>query len=252
MFVSQDTSTNDVYGDTECEPSRWQCADDQPSCRLLYGAGVPDLTKQPRRSRFEERLLDAGAADSHEVWGERKHAVIGAMRGTIVELGPGTGVNMRYYAPGVRVIAIEPNPVMHPLLQAKADEHEVDLEIRQLDGASIDVDDCSAGGVVGTLLLCGVDDPAGVVSEAHRVLQPGGTYFFIEHVASPEGSRTRRIQQVLRRPHRWMFNGCEITCDTQTTLRNGLFESVEIDQVDRGRSALWVRHQIVGVARKAD
>ena len=212
---------------------------------------MPDLTKQKWRSKFEAWLLDSGAEDSHAAWGERKSSVIGAMQGTVVELGPGTGVNMRYYAPGVRVIAIEPNPVMHPLLQAKADEHGVDLEIRQLDGASIDVGDGEADGVVGTLLLCGVDDAEQVVREAHRVLQPGGRYFFIEHVEAPADSRTRRVQRVLRRPHRWMFNGCDIRCDTATTLRDGPFSDVEIDAVDRGRSALWVRYQIAGVAQKS-
>jgi len=217
----------------------------------LYGRVVPDLIKQKWRSKFEAWLLDAGADDSHKAWGDRKTEVIGAMRGIVVELGPGTGVNMRYYAPGVRVIAIEPNPVMHPRLRAAAETNGVDLEIRQLDGASIDVDDGIAGGVVGTLLLCGVDDASQVIREAHRVLQPGGTYFFVEHVASPKGSRTRRIQRLLRRPHRWMFNGCDISCDTASTLRNGPFESVEVVEVDRGRAALWVRHQIAGVARKA-
>lgn len=212
---------------------------------------MPDLTKQKWRSKFEAWLLDSGAEDGHAAWGERKGLVIGSMRGTIVELGPGTGVNMRYYAPGVRVIAIEPNPVMHPKLRAVAEAHDVDLEIRQLDGASIDVGDGEAGGVVGTLLLCGVDDPAQVIAEAHRVLKPGGTYFFIEHVESPARSRTRRVQRVLHRPHRWMFNGCDITRDTAMTLRNGPFVDVEIDVVDRGRSALWVRHQIAGVAQKS-
>ncbi len=212
---------------------------------------MPDLTKQKWRSKFEAKLLDSSAADSHVAWGERKTATIGAMRGTVVELGPGTGVNMRYYAPGVHVIAIEPNPVMHPYLQAKADEHGVDLEIRQLDGAAIDVGDGAADGVVGTLLLCGVDDAEQVVREAHRVLKPGGQYFFIEHVESPSGSRTRRVQRFLRRPHRWMFNGCDVMRDTASTLRSGPFVEVEIEAVDRGRSALWVRHQIIGVARKA-
>ena len=173
------------------------------------------------------------------------------MRGTVVELGPGTGVNMRYYAPGTRVIAIEPNPVMHPPLQSAADEHDVDLEIRQLDGASVDVADASVDGVVGTLLLCGVDDPAQVISEAHRLLKPGATYFFIEHVASPVGTTNWRVQRVLFRPHRWLFNGCEITRDTETIIRSGPFDNVDIDDVDRGRGALWVRHQIVGTATKA-
>jgi SAM-dependent methyltransferase len=212
---------------------------------------MPDFAKQKLRSRFEAKLLDAGAADGHAAFGERKADVIGAMSGTIVELGPGTGANMRYYQPGVQVIAIEPNPHMHERLRAQAERHGVDLEIRSLRGESVDVADGAADGVVGTLLLCGVDDPAAVVEETHRMLTPGGVYFFIEHVRSPEGSRTRRLQQVLRRPHRWMFNGCRIDQATADLLRAGPFASVEIDEIDRGRSAAWVRHQIIGTATKA-
>ena len=213
---------------------------------------MPDLTKQKWRSRLEARVLESGADESHKVWGERKQAAIGAMRGTVVELGPGTGVNMRYYAPGTRVIAIEPNPVMHPLLRSAADQHGVDLEIRQLDGERIDVADDSVDGVVGTLVLCGVDDPAQVIREAHRILQPGGTYFFIEHVASPAGTATRRVQRAVFRPHRWLFNGCEVMRDTAATIAQGPFDTVVIDEVDRGRAAVWVRHQIVGTATKAN
>ena len=212
---------------------------------------VPDLTKQKRRSRFEARLLEAGAEDSHAAWGERKSAIIGAMRGTVVELGPGTGVNMRYYAADTKVVAIEPNPVMHAPLQSAAAEYDVDLKIRQLDGHAVDLADESADGIVGTLLLCGVDDPAQVLREAHRILKPGGVYFFIEHVASPARTVNRCVQQVLFRPHRWIFNGCEITRDTEACIRGGPFDVVEIDAVDRGRGALWVRHQIVGTATKA-
>jgi SAM-dependent methyltransferase len=212
---------------------------------------VPDFQKQLRRSKFEARLLDAGAADSHAAYGAVKAEAIGAMRGTVVEFGPGTGVNMRYYAPGTTVIGIEPNPVMHEPLRAKADAHGVDLEVRTQRGESIDVDDESVDGVVATLLLCGVDDPAQLVREAHRVLKPGGTYFFIEHVVAPASTKTRVVQKMLRRPHRWLFNGCEITRDTTTLLRAAPFATVEIEAVDRGSRAVWVRHQIVGVATKA-
>jgi len=209
-----------------------------------------DFEKNKLRSRLEARILDAGADDSHAAYGERKQDAVGSMTGTVVELGPGTGANMRYYAAGTKVIAIEPNPEMHDRLRERSAEHDVDLEIRTLRGESIDVDDASVDGVVGTLLLCGVDDPAQVVREAHRVLRPGCTYFFVEHVKAPAGSGALRVQRLLFRPHRWMFNGCETTRDTESVIRRGPFSSVDVDHVDRGRSGLHVRHQIVGTAVK--
>lgn len=209
---------------------------------------VQDFERQRLRSRLEASLLDSGADAAHVRYGAQKAAVIGAMSGTVVELGPGTGANMRYYSPGTRVIGIEPNPAMHERLRASADQHHVDLEIRTLRGESIDVDDNSASGVVGTLVLCGVDDPGQVVGEIRRVLRPGGTYFFLEHVLAPERTMTRRAQRVLRRPNRWLFNGCEPTRDTAMVLRSAGFSELGIDEVDEGARAVHVRHRIVGTA----
>lgn len=207
-----------------------------------------DFERQRIRSRIEARLLDAAAPQNHEVYGERKSAVIGAMTGTVVELGPGTGPNMRYYGDDVRVIGIEPNPVMHEPLRAKAEASGVDLEIRTLRGEGIDVDDESADGVVATLVLCGVDDPAQVLREIRRVLKPGGTYFFIEHVAAPAGTTIARVQRLAKRPHQWMFNGCRVDSDTESLIRDAGFSSVSVDAVDLGRAGVYVRHQIVGTA----
>ena len=209
-----------------------------------------DVEQHRLRSRFEAWLLDASADANHARQGERKAAEIGSMSGTVVEIGPGTGVNMRYYAPGVHVIAIEPDPVMHDRLRRHAAEHDVDLEIRTMRGESIDVGDGEADGVVGTLVLCGVEEPATVIAEAHRILKPGGRYFFTEHVRAPEATWTRRIQQVLRRPHGWMFNGCRTDQDTASFLRNSPFETVEIEEQDRGPGGLYVRHGLIGVATK--
>jgi ubiquinone/menaquinone biosynthesis C-methylase UbiE len=211
---------------------------------------VPDLERQKIRSKFEAFVLDASAGVTHKIHGQTKRDVIGAMRGTVVELGPGTGVNMRYYAPGVHVIGIEPNRLMHQRLRAKAAEHDVDLEIRTLRGESIDVDDESADGVIGTLVLCGVDDPRQVVNEVRRVLKPGGTYFFIEHVIAPAGSKTRTAQKVLFRPHRWLFNGCEVTRDTASVIHSIGFTDVEIGEIDTGIRSGHVRHFISGTATK--
>ena len=207
-----------------------------------------DFARHRIRSRFEAFVLDAGAGMIHKAHGQAKAGAIGAMSGTIVELGPGTGVNMRYYAPGVHVIGIEPNPLMHQRLRDAATTHGLDLEIRTLRGESIEVGDGEADAVVGSLVLCGVDDSQQVLREVHRVLKPGGTYFFLEHVAAPRGSKTRTIQSVLFRPHRWLFNGCEITRDTASVIRAAGFSDVQLTEIDQGIRSGHVRHFVVGTA----
>jgi SAM-dependent methyltransferase len=230
--------------------ARSRCREHAPSRQRRTLDFVPDLAKQKLRSVFEAIVLDAGAKATHKTHGRFKADVIGPMRGTIVELGPGTGVNMRYYSPGVHVIAIEPNPAMHDRLRTKAADHNVEVEIRTLRGEEVDVADASADGVVGTLVLCGVDDPSKVVSEAYRVLKPGGTYLFLEHVAAPSGTITRRVQQALLRPHRWLFNGCEVNRDTESVLRAGRFTDISVEAIDIGVKGGHVRHFVRGTATK--
>lgn len=207
-----------------------------------------DLTHAHIRSRIEGWLLDASADSVHRSVGDRKAEAIGAMSGTVVEIGPGTGVNMRYYGDDVHVIGIEPNPDMHPRLHRHADEHGVDLEIRTIKGERLDVGDGEADGVVGTLVLCGVDDPGAVLAEIRRVLRPGGVFFFLEHVAAPDGTWTRRLQRLVKRPHRWMFQGCEVDRDTESLLRGAGFSGIDLTPLDGGPAAAYVRHQIVGTA----
>ncbi len=209
-----------------------------------------DLERQRVRSRIEAFFLEAGDRGLDSKVGRSKADAIGAMTGTVVELGPGTGVNLPYYAPGTTVIAIEPNPVMRDRLRRAVSDHDVDVEIRSSYGEHLDLATEFAAGVVGTLLLCGVDEPERVLAEAHRVLKPGGTFFFVEHVRAPADSWTRRAQRLVRRPHRWMFNGCRVDQDTSSLLRESDFVDVEIEAVDLGVAAGYVRHQIVGTARK--
>ncbi len=209
---------------------------------------IDRLGRSRLRTRLEAAVLDRQADALHRRHGARKQAVISAMDGPIVEIGPGTGVNMRYYPPGTRVIGIEPNPNMHDRLRASAERHDVDLEIRLLAGEAIDVADDVAGGVVGTLVLCGVEDPVQVVAEVRRVLRPGGTYLFHEHVVAPAGSLTRAVQRVVKRPHHWAANGCVVDRDLAGVIQAAGFAQVDIETFDAGLESAYARTQIIGTA----
>jgi len=183
----------------------------------------------PIRGRFHAWFLSATADWLDQVHGERKQRLFRELGSRIVELGPGTGANCRHYPAGSRVIGIEPNLHMHERLARSAREHGVALEIRGLRGERLDLEADSADAVVSTLVLCSVDDPARVLREALRVLRPGGRFVFIEHVAAPEDTALRRLQNALQPPWTWCFEGCRPNRDTGAALAEAGFSKLEME-----------------------
>ncbi len=53
-----------------------------------------------------------GTYDLHP--GDRKRRLLSELEGVLVEIGSGTGPNLRYLPSEVVVIGVEPNPFMHP------------------------------------------------------------------------------------------------------------------------------------------
>ena len=67
------------------------------------------------------KYYDAITARYERHIAERKTALFEGLSGTIVEIGPGTGANLRYVPEGSRWIGVEPNPHMHEQLRARAE-----------------------------------------------------------------------------------------------------------------------------------
>lgn len=181
------------------------------------------------RQRMNAWLLNQADRIMDRVYGARKRAIFSQLPQTVVEIGPGAGANLRYYAPRTRVIAIEPNRALHPALTERARRYGLDLEIHPIRGENIDLPDQSAPAVVGSLVLCSVSDPDRVLSEVRRILAPGGRYLFIEHVAAMPGTPLRGTQQQLRTLWRWLFDGCHLNRDTHLAIQHAGFARVDMD-----------------------
>lgn len=202
----------------------------------------------PVRGRFNSWLLAKYEEDFHEEMGARKQKHIGALSGTVVEIGAGNGVNFRYYPPGVELIVYEPNPYMHERLRHAAGKYGLNCELRPVSAGRLDLADQSVDAVVCTLVLCTVEDPGQILREVRRVLKPGGKFYFLEHVAAARGSGLRRVQNLLMRPWRWLFEGCHTNRETAEMLEAAGFSRVELEQFRSRKMPPVIVPVISGVA----
>ncbi len=192
-------------------------------------------------------LIDAGM---HRIYGDRKRRMFGELPASVVEIGAGVGANFRYYPQDTMVAAVEPNRRMHRRLKENADRHGIDLSVLSDGGETVSLPSDSVDLVVCTLVLCSVEDPAQVVSEALRVLKPGGRYVFLEHVAAAEGSGLATWQRVLHRPWKWCTEGCHLNRDTSKVLEEAGFARLELDRFEVHAPVSPVAPHVAGVGWK--
>jgi len=200
------------------------------------------------RRRGFARFYDRVVAKHDALVAERRAALLGTLEGTVLELGPGTGINFRHLPRSVRWIGVEPNPHMHPFLLQRAQEAGVHAEIRGIAAEEMEVEPESVDAVVCTLVLCSVDDPARILADARRVLKPGGRFVFLEHVGAPPGSALRLVQRLIRPGWRFLADGCCPDRDTAEMLRCAGFSALELEEFRLPRSMLPITPHVAGTA----
>ena len=174
--------------------------------------------------------------------------LVGHSKGRVVELGAGTGLNLGHYSENVsELLLTEPDPHMAAKLRKRAGSLALDATVIETPAEELPFDDASVDTVVSTLVLCTVQNPEKTLSEVARVLRPGGSLLFAEHVRSAS-PRAAWWQDKLRRPWSWYACGCQCNRDTISTLEAASFE---VGKVRRDRLR-WispvVRPLVVGSA----
>jgi ubiquinone/menaquinone biosynthesis C-methylase UbiE len=181
---------------------------------------------------------------------EYKRRLFSNLTGAVLEIGPGTGANLRYLARSdVRWVGVEPNPFMKKYLRDEAAKLGMQIEIRSGTAESLPVADSSQDAVIATLVLCCVQDQRISLNEVLRVLKPGGKFLFIEHVAAPQSSRLRRIQNLVTPVWKQLGDNCHPNRETWTALEHAGFCDVSYERITAPLPV--VSPQIIGSALKS-
>ena len=179
---------------------------------------------------------------------EYRQQTAGQAQGEVLEIGGGTGANLPFYRPDVRLTVLEPNPHMAKRFRRRAARLGRQVTMVREKGEKMSFADESFDSVVTTLVLCTVDDLSKVVQEARRVLRPGGMFLFYEHVRS-NGLTRRKWENRLNPMWRFVTTGCNLNRDIEAVVRQSGFGAVDITAFDLSVGLPVTLPNIVGVAR---
>ncbi|RBM12174.1 SAM-dependent methyltransferase [Prauserella sp. PE36] len=129
------------------------------------------------------RYYDSFNAPAERRWaGARRARMVGSLTGTVLEIGAGTGANLRHYR-GVReLVAAEPSAAMRERLRDAVAAVQVPVDIVDATAERLPFYETKFDAVVCGLVLCSVTDLDRALVEIRRVLKPTGQLVFFEHI----------------------------------------------------------------------
>jgi ubiquinone/menaquinone biosynthesis C-methylase UbiE len=182
--------------------------------------------------------------------GDHRRRLLAGLAGRVLEVGAGNGLNFPHYPASVtEVLAIEPEPYLRRLALAAA--RQAPVPIRVVDGTAeaLPAHDATVDAVVASLVLCTVTDLNQALAEARRVLHPGGTLRFYEHVRATD-PRLARWQDRLQRPWGWLVGGCHPNRDTVAAVTAAGLRVVQLERFDLQAMPPLARPHVLGVAER--
>lgn len=212
--------------------------------------------------RWMARYYDRAMVNYEQHAHERRRALLDLIpKGArVLELGPGTGINLQHLAQSGRTDihwrGVEPNPHMRKRMLAGLADKPSKLDQFEFVGLSqngtIEAEDQSADIVLSTLVLCSVPNPDQTLAEVYRLLPAGGKFLFMEHVGAKPGTATRRFQSIVTPIWRRIADGCCLDRDTESTIQDAGFEHIEAEsfQVHKKGAPFFVRPHLAGSAIK--
>jgi ubiquinone/menaquinone biosynthesis C-methylase UbiE len=155
--------------------------------------------------RLQDKVMDRES--NREI---RARVCVG-LTGEVVEVGFGTGLNVRYYPPEVtKVFAIEPSSVCMRIAETRIAKSKAPVEQSGLSGEHLDLPSSTFDAVLSTWTLCTIPNLYVALEELHRVLKPGGAFHFVEHGHAPDEG-TARWQRRIEPLNKRLAGGCHLT-----------------------------------------
>ena len=147
----------------------------------------------------------------------------------VLEIGVGTGKNLRWHPPQVSVTAVDFSPRMLARATRRTPRPDARPGFALMDAQTLAFADASFDVVVATFVFCSVPDPILGLQEARRALQPNGRLLLLEHVRSGLPVVGRGMD--LLNPLTVRLQGVNVNRDTVDNVRQAGFRILEVDNL---------------------
>lgn len=151
---------------------------------------------------------------------QQRELVVPRARGRVLEVGIGTGLNLRHYDKSrvTQIVGLDPALELHPLARERSAQAGLAVELLGLSAEKIALPDASFDTVLLTYTLCTIPDPLAALQEMRRVLAPGGQLLYCEHGRAPDAA-VRRWQERLQPLWGRIAGGCHLGRDIAALLQ---------------------------------
>jgi ubiquinone/menaquinone biosynthesis C-methylase UbiE len=154
--------------------------------------------------RLMDRVLNTPTVNA------RRANVCQGLHGRVLEIGFGSGLNLRHYPAEVtEIFVVEPSTSAMRLAEPRMSSVSTNVTHVGIDGARLDLSDRSVDCVLSSYTLCTIPDVDAALLEIHRVLKPEGALHFLEHGRAPTES-VRRWQRRIHPLHSRIVGGCHL------------------------------------------
>jgi ubiquinone/menaquinone biosynthesis C-methylase UbiE len=187
--------------------------------------------------------------DSKKINERRKSILSKITEEEILEIGFGTGINLKFYPPNIKkIIGVDANGGM--LQQAhKKINGKIEIELIHQSSESLPFPDNSVNAVLSTYTLCSIKEINTALKEIYRVLKTGGKYYFLEHGLA-DNPKTQKWQHRLNPVQNIWADGCNLNRDMKSLITNAGFKIIEMKNYYLKRDPKIVGYMYEGIAVK--
>ncbi len=188
--------------------------------------------------------------DTEQINEGRKSILSRIEEDSVVEIGIGTGINIKFYPDNVKqIIGIDQNEGMLQHAKNKLNSTKIKVHLIHQSSEQLPFDENSVDAVLSTYTLCSIKNVEKALKEIFRVLKQGGKYYFLEHGLADKPI-TQRLQQILNPVQKVWADGCNLNRDIKALVQNSGFKIVELKNYYMKRDPKIVGYMYEGIATK--